>query len=123
MSDKYNQNFIYLFIYLRSLSGNSPTGETRRVDRFSRNIWLKRRGLPQGRIFLEFTDMAPRFGGQTQPPNPNFMAVDRHFQAKRVTSKTCILSQVLDQQQLIWATVPEEIAAEKWGLLCPFPCG
>jgi len=75
---KYNENFIYLFIYTFFM--NSPTGQTRRriftLD--GSNDADSRKDVPFG----GFVDIALYFGGEI-PGQPQFWGVNSRFQAKR----------------------------------------
>jgi len=65
---KYNENFIYLFIYtflFHELTYRSDPSTDYDV------LWLKRRGLEQEYAFWGFRDIAPHFGGEI-PSKPQF---------------------------------------------------
>jgi len=67
---KYNEIFIYLFIYLYLLFMNSPTGQTRRqiVTLDGSNDADSRKDVPFG----GFVDIAPHFLGEI-PRKPQFL--------------------------------------------------
>jgi len=77
---KYNENFIYLFIYLYLFFMNSTTGQTRRriftLD--GSNDADSRKDVPFG-VSLTLLPIL----GVKSPENPNFWGENRHFQAKR----------------------------------------
>jgi len=76
--------FIYLFIHLYPLLGNSPAGQTRRqiFAHGDSDYTDSCKDVPFGGL----VDMAPHFGGQISP-KPQLSGMNRRFQAKLAKSK------------------------------------
>ena len=77
---KYNQNYFYLYPFFEELTYRSDPSTDFHA------WWLKWRGLALGCAFWgNFSHCSP-FRGQ-KPPNPQFLGVNRRFEAKLAKSK------------------------------------
>ena len=86
---KYNQNYFYLYPFLR----NSLTGRSRR-----RIFTLRRRGLAKGCAILGICSHCSLFRG-SKHPKPNFGARIGVFKPNSRNGKTCMLSKPLHRFQ------------------------
>jgi len=79
---KYNENFIYLFIYLFTPFLGTHL-QVRPVNGFSRLMAeTTRTRAKMCQPFEGFVDIAAHFGGEILP-KPQFLGVNRRFRAKR----------------------------------------
>ena len=96
---KYNEIFIYLFIYTFFFM-NSPTGQTRRriftLD--GSNDADSRKDVPFG----DFVDIATHFGGEI-PPKPQFLGREYAFssQTGKILIVLCYRNYCIDFNQIL----------------------